>query len=52
MKKMKNSNRVKQKQHKKRKFNMYAWGAKNRKVFAAIICFVLVLGLLASLVQV
>lgn len=49
---MKNSNRAKRKSHKKHQFNMYAWGAKNRKAFAAIICFILVLGLLASLVQV
>jgi len=49
---MKNHNRSKQKHHKKQSFNMYVWGQKNQKVFAAIICFVLVLGLLAGLVQV
>ena len=49
---MKNHNRAKQKPYKRRQFNMYAWSQKNKKVFAAIICFVLVLGLLASLVQV
>ena len=49
---MKNHNRSKQKHHKKQPFNMYVWGQRYKKVFAAIICFVLVLGLLASLIQV
>ena len=49
---MKNNRHSKQKRHKKQKFNMYMWGQKNKKIFAAIICFVLVLGLLASLIQV
>ena len=49
---MKSNKHSKQKHHKYQKFNMYAWGQKNKKVFAAIICFMLVLGLLASLIQV
>lgn len=38
--------------HNKQSFNMFAWGQKNRKIFAAIICLVLVLGLVISLIQV
>ena len=41
-----------QKNHKKQSFNMFAWGQKNKKFFAAIICVILVLGLVVSLVQV
>lgn len=51
MKKMK-TNRQKQKKRNKQSLNIYAWGQKNKKVFAAIICLVLVLGLVISLVQV
>lgn len=46
------TNSRKQKRHKKQKFNMYAWGQKNKKTFAAVICAVLVLGLIIGLVQV
>lgn len=48
---MKNTKHSKQKQNKKRKMNMYMWGQKNKKTFASIICLILVLGLLASLLQ-
>ena len=51
MRKMK-TNHQKQKKYKKQSFNMFAWGQKNKKFFAAIICLILVLGLVVSLVQV
>ena len=49
---MRHNSHSKQKRRKNQSFNMYAWGKKNRKVFATIICFMLVLGLLVSLIQV
>lgn len=49
MKIMINNKRTHQK---KPKFNMYSWGQKNKKFFASIICIILVLGLLASLIQI
>lgn len=51
MKKINNSH-LKPKRHKKQPFNMYSWGQRNKKIFASIICFVVVLGLLVSLVQI
>ena len=49
---MRHNSQSKQKRRKIQSINMYAWGQKNRKVFATIICFMLVLGLLVSLIQV
>lgn len=46
------NNHSKSKHHNKQPFNMYAWAQKKQKLFASIICLVLVLGLLVSLVQI
>lgn len=35
----------------RRKINMYQWGQKNKKVFASIVCIILVIGMLAGLLQ-
>lgn len=47
----------KNKSHKGKKkvnqqFNIYAWTQKNKKLFASIICIILVIGLLAGLLQI
>lgn len=52
MKKMKNNKQKKNTKKRKQKFNMYVWGQKNKKVFASIICCILVLGMLVSLIQI
>ena len=53
MKTMKKINNHSKPKHKnKQPFNMYAWGQKNKKLFASVICFMVVLGLLVSLVQI
>ena len=49
--KKKNSKHSKHKGYQKQPFNMYAWGQKNKKLFASIISLILVVGLLLSLVQ-
>lgn len=49
---MKKSKRIKQVKGKKKQFNMYEWGQKNKKMFAGIICIILVIGLLAGLLQI
>lgn len=46
---MKKNRHSKQVKGKKKKVNMYAWGQQNKKIFAGIICIILVLGLLAGL---
>lgn len=43
---------VKSKKSQKPALNIYAWGHKNKKIFAGIICIILVIGLLASLLQI
>lgn len=49
---MKKIKRTKQVKGKKKQFNMYEWGQKNKKMFAGIICIILVVGLLAGLLQI
>lgn len=41
----------KKNQSKKTKINMYAWGQKNKKLFAGILCIILVLGMIIGLLQ-
>ena len=36
----------------KSKTNIYAWGQKNKRIFAGVICTLIVLGMLVSLLQV
>lgn len=48
MQKIKHTRQVK---GKKKQVNMYAWGQKNKKKLAGIICIILVVGLLAGLLQ-
>lgn len=52
MKIMKKSKHTKQVKGKKKQLNMYEWGQKNKKMFAGIICIILVIGLLAGLLQI
>jgi len=49
---MKQSKHSKQVKGKKKQVNIYAWGQKNKKIFAGIICGILVIGLLAGLLQI
>ena len=37
---------------KKSKTNIYVWGQKNKRIFAGVICTIIVLGMLVSLLQV
>lgn len=48
---MKKNRHSKQVKGKKKEVNMYAWGQKNKKILAGIICIILVVGLLAGLLQ-
>lgn len=52
MRKMKRNNQSKRTKKQKKQVNIYAWGQKNKKVFAGIICIILVAGLLAGLLQI
>lgn len=49
---MKMSKHTKKVKGTKKQINIYAWGQKNKKVFAGIICGILVIGLLAGLLQI
>lgn len=52
MKIMKKDKHLKQVKRKKKQINIYAWGQKNKKVFAGIICIILIIGMLAGLLQI
>lgn len=49
---MKKNKHLKQINGKKKQVNIYAWGQKYKKVFAGIICIILVIGMLAGLLQI
>ncbi len=52
MKKMKSNKYSKAKKAQRKPVNIYAWGQKNKKTFAGVICIILVIGLLVGLLQI